>query len=134
MSDRSSRCGLCGRLAARLDAGYCSVRCRSLADAGYTSPQHPAAALAPPSTAVEARVFVTGSLPEPLPDGCAAIAALAGERTVVRVGADDWEGLDAVLAELRDSTQQHDVEIFTLQQFTPGGLAVPAQPSPIARC
>ncbi len=51
-----------------------------------------------------------------------------------RVGADDWEGLDAVLAELRDSTQQHDVEIFTLQQFTPGGLAVPAQPSPIARC
>jgi hypothetical protein len=122
MSDRSPRCRLCGRLAVTLAEGYCSERCRSLADAGYVSPTHSAAALAPPTTAVEARVFVAGALPDPLPAGCAAIAAAGGDRSVLRVSADDWEELDGVLADLRDASRSGAVEIFTLQQFTPGGL------------
>jgi hypothetical protein len=125
MSDRSPRCRLCGRLAVSLGDGYCSERCRSLADAGYTSPTHLPAALAPPTTAVEARVFVSGELPHPLPAFCAAIAETGDQRSVLRVAADDWEELDAMLAELRDTSRSGDVEIFTLQQFTAGGL-VPA--------
>jgi hypothetical protein len=90
MSDRSPRCPLCGRLAVSLADGYCSARCRSLADAGYTSPTHPTAALAPPTTTLEARVFISGELPDPLPAGCAAIAETPGARSVLRVSADDW--------------------------------------------
>jgi hypothetical protein len=122
VSDRSPRCRLCGRLAVTLADGYCSRRCRSLADAGYVSPAHPAAALAPPTTAVEARVFIYGELPDPMPAGCAAIAVMADDRSVLRVGADDWEGLDGVIADLRDASGSGAVEIFTLQQFTAGGL------------
>jgi hypothetical protein len=122
MSDSSPRCRLCGRLAVSLADGYCSERCRSLADAGYVSPTHPAAAVAPPTTAVEARVFVAGELPEPLPAGCAAIARTADDRSVLRLAADDWEELDGVLADLRDASRSGVVEVFTLQQFTAGGL------------
>jgi hypothetical protein len=122
MSDRSPRCRLCGRLAVTLADGYCSARCRSLADAGYVSPTHLAAALAPPTTAVEARVFVAGELPDPLPAGCAAIAQTADDRSVLRVSADDWEELDGVVADLRHASASGAVEIFTLQQFTAGGL------------
>jgi hypothetical protein len=93
-----------------------------LGDAGYTSPTHPAAALAAPTTAVEARVFVSGELPDPLPAGCAAIAETRGARSVLRVSADDWEELDGVLGDLRDAAPSGVVEIFTLQQFTTGGL------------
>ena len=122
MSDSSPRCGLCGRLVVTLADGYCSERCRSLADAGYVSPTHPAAALAPPATAVEARVFVAGELPDPLPAACGPIASLADGRVVLRVAADDWEDLDVALGYLRDSSRSGAVEIFTLQQFTAGGL------------
>jgi hypothetical protein len=122
MSDRSPRCRLCGRLAVTLADGYCSARCRSLADAGYVSPTHSAAALAPPTTAVEARVFVAGELPDPLPAGCVAIAATGDDRAVLRVCAGDWDALDGVLADLRDGSRSGAVEIFTLQQFTEGGL------------
>ena len=122
MSDRSPRCRLCGRLAVTVADGYCSGRCRSLADAGYVSPTHSAAALAPPTTAVEARVFVAGELPDRLPTGCVAIAATGDDRAVVRVCADDWDELDGVLADLRDASASGAVEIFTLQQFTAGGL------------
>jgi len=122
MSDSSPRCVLCGRLAVTLADGYCSARCRSLAGAGYVSPTHPAAALAPPATAVEARVFVAGELPDPLPAGCAAIAQTADGRSVVRVAADSWEDLDGVLTDLSDASRAGPVEIFTLQQFTAGGL------------
>ena len=126
MSDRSPRCRLCGRLAVNLADGYCSERCRSLADAGYTSPRHLDAALAPPTTAVEARVFVTGELPDRLPAGCAVIAQSGDERLAVRVAADDWDELDRVLADLGDASRGGAVEIFTLQQFTAGGL-VPSE-------
>jgi hypothetical protein len=129
MSDRSPRCLLCGRLAVTLTDGYCSTRCRSLADAGYVSPTHPAAALAPPSTAVEARVFVAGELPDPLPARCAAIAETGDDRSVLRVCADDWEELDGVLTDLRDASRSDAVEIFTLQQFTAGGLVPPSTDS-----
>jgi hypothetical protein len=122
MSDRAPRCQLCGRLAVRLANGYCSERCRSLADAGYSSPKHPAAALAPPTKAVEARVFVSGELLHPLPPGCVEIAETGDERSVLRVAVDNWEELDGVLADLRDASRSGDVEIFTLQQFTAGGL------------
>lgn len=122
MSDRSPRCRLCGRLAVTLTDRYCSERCRSLADAGYVSPTHSAAALAPPTTAVEARVFVAGELPDPLPAACVAVAATGDDRSVVRVCADDWDELDGVLADLRDASRSGAVEIFTLQQFTAGGL------------
>jgi hypothetical protein len=71
---------------------------------------------------VEARVFVSGALPDPLPAGCATIVEAADERSVLRVAADDWEELDGVLAELRDASGSGAVEIFTLQQFTAGGL------------
>lgn len=123
MSDRSPRCQLCGRLAVTLPDGYCSARCRSLADAGYVNPTHPPAALAPPCTAVEARVLVRGELPDPLPSGCAVIAETAGENSMVRVSADDWEDLDGLLTDLRDTSPSGTVEVFTLQQFAPGGLA-----------
>lgn len=123
MSDRSPRCRLCGRLAVALADGYCSPRCRSLAEASYTSPTHPHAALAPPTTAVEARAFVAGALPDPLPAGCAAIATTGDERSVIRVAADDWGELNGVLADLRNASRSGEVEIFTLQQFTAGGLA-----------
>lgn len=122
MSDSSPRCPLCGRLAVILTDEYCSARCRSLADAGYVSPTHPTAALAAPATAVEARVFVTGELPDPLPPRCAAILQNADNRSVLRVSADDWDELDGVLADLRDASRSGAVEIFTLQQFTAGGL------------
>lgn len=122
MSDSSPRCPLCGRLAVILTDEYCSARCRSLADAGYVSPTHSMAALAPPSTAVEARVFVAGELPGPLPPRCVAIAATGDDRVVLRIGADDWDELDGVLADLRDASRSGAVEIFTLQQFTAGGL------------
>jgi hypothetical protein len=125
MSDRSPRCRLCGRLAVTLADGYCSERCRSLDDAGYVSPTHSPAALAPPTTAVEARVFVAGELPYPLPAGCAAIAQTADGRSVVRVAASEWEELDGFIADFDDASGSGAVEIFTLQQFTAGGL-VPA--------
>jgi hypothetical protein len=130
MSDRSPRCQLCGRLAVTLADGYCSARCRSLADAGYVSPTHSAAALASPTTAVEARVFVAGELPDPLPAGCAAIAETGDDRSVLRVVADDWRELDVVLADLRDAARSGAVEIFTLQQFTAGGLVGAGTDSP----
>jgi hypothetical protein len=126
MSDRSPRCRLCGRLAVRLDEGYCSARCRSLADAGYASPTHVPAALAAPSAAVEARVLVPGTLPDSLPRGCAPIARAAGGVSMVRVCAEDWQDLDGVLAELRETSAVGTVEVFTLQQFTPGGLVATA--------
>jgi hypothetical protein len=122
MSDRSPRCRLCGRLAVTLADGFCSARCCSLAEGGYVSPTHTAAALAPPTTAVEARVFVAGALPDPLPAGCAAIASLADGRSILRVAADDWEDLDVALGYLGDASGVGALEMFTLQQFTAGGL------------
>jgi hypothetical protein len=71
---------------------------------------------------VEARVFVAGELPDPMPAGCAAIAETRDERFVLRIAADDWDELDGVLTELRDVSRSRAVEIFTLQQFTAGGL------------
>jgi hypothetical protein len=123
MSDRSARCQLCGRLAVALEQGYCSARCRSLADAGYVSPTHVPAALAPPCAGVEARVVVPGPPPDALPRGCAPIARVAGGGSMIRVSAEDWEDLDVVLAQLREASSTGPVEVFTLQQFTPGGLA-----------
>jgi hypothetical protein len=123
MSSPSPRCRLCGRLAVTFDDGYCSARCCSLAQAGYRSPEHPAAALAAQVTAIEARVFLRGERPEPLPAGCAAIAVCGDGRSVLRVSAGTWEELDGVLADLRDASRSGAIEIFTLQQFTPGGLA-----------
>jgi hypothetical protein len=130
MSDRSPRCQLCGRLVVALPDRYCSARCRSLAAAGYVSPTHSPAALAPPTTAVEARVFVTGQLPARLPVGCVAIAVTGHDRSILRVSADDWEQLEAVLADLRDASRPDAVEIFTLQQFTAGGLVPASTDSP----
>jgi hypothetical protein len=124
MSDRSARCLLCGRLAARLDDGLCSRQCRELADAGYTSPAHPPAALAPPTTAVEARVFIHGESADPLPDGCVEIARLGDRRRIVRVAADDWRQLEQMLSDLRGGAGPEAAEIFTLQQFAPGGLTI----------
>jgi hypothetical protein len=132
MSDRSSRCRLCGRLAARLDDGFCSPRCCSVA-AGYTSPTHPPAALAAPTTAVEARVVVHGELPSPLPVGCVEIARLRDRRRVVRVAADDWHQLRAALGEMQGAGPANAVEIFTLQTFTVGGLTTSDHPSPDER-
>ncbi len=123
MSDRSPRCQTCGRLVVRLSrGGYCSARCRSLAEGGYRSPTHPPAALEPPAATLEARVFVSGVLSDRLPAGCAVIATPAAERSLLRISAGDWETLDRVLADLREASRSADVEVFTLQQFTPGGL------------
>lgn len=122
MSDQSPRCGTCGRLVVSLSSGYCSARCHSLADAGYRSPTHPAAALQPPAAMLEARVFVSGVSADRLPPGCAMIAAPDAERSLVRVSADDRETLERMLADLREASRSADVEVFTLQQFTPGGL------------
>jgi hypothetical protein len=130
MSDRSPRCRLCGRLAARLENGWCSQQCRALADAGYTSPTHPAAALAPPTTAVEARVFIEGDSAASLPEGCVEIGRLRDRRRIVRVAADDWPQLEQMLSDLRDGAAPEATEIFTLQQFARGGLTVcPSSPS-----
>jgi hypothetical protein len=125
MSDQAPRCQLCGRLAPRLPDGYCDDRCRALAAAGYSSPKHDPAALAAPRTAVEARVLVGGEVTPPLPSGCARIAELTAGRWLVRAGAQDWTELDEVLGELRDTAPSDSVEIFTLQQFSPGGLGGP---------
>ena len=129
MSDRSARCRLCGRLAARLENGFCSGRCRALTDAGYSSPAHPPAALAPPTTAVEARVFIHGGSADALPDGCVEIARLRDRRRIVRVAADDWRQLEQTLSDLRGGAGPEASEIFTLQQFAPGGLTIsPSSP------
>jgi hypothetical protein len=124
----SERCGLCGRLAVRLEAGYCSARCRELA-AGYVSPRHAAAALAAPATTYQATLLVTGPLPEALPTGCAPIGR-TGARHLLRLGADSWDDLDAAIDEVAGACGEDAVEIFTLQQFAGGGLA---PTSPIRR-
>jgi hypothetical protein len=122
----SERCRLCGRLAVRLEAGYCSARCRQLA-AGYASPPHAAAALAAPVTTCQATLLLTGPLPEALPAGCASIGRTGG-RHLLRLGADSWDDLDAAIEEIGGTCGEDAVEIFTLQQFAGGGLA-PACPT-----
>jgi hypothetical protein len=122
VSDQSPRCLTCGRLVVSLSEGYCSARCQSLADAGYRSPTHPPAALQPPAAMLEARVFVSGVPSDRLPAECAMIAAPDAERSLLRVSADDWDTLERVLADLREASRSADVQVFTLQQFTPGGL------------
>ena len=112
----SERCRLCGRLAVRLEAGYCSPRCRELADT-YTCPPVAAAALAPPATTWLATLLHTGPLPAELPGGCVPIGG-----GLLRLEADSWKELDAAIEDIGEA------EVFTLQQFAGGGLA-PAIPT-----
>jgi hypothetical protein len=84
------RCGLCGRFAVRLDAGYCSPRCAELSET-YTSPPVAAAALAAPTTAFAATLLAAGG-------------------GLTRLGADSWEELEAAV-------EAAGAEVFTLQQF-----------------
>jgi hypothetical protein len=117
----SDRCHLCGRFAVRLEAGYCSARCRELAGS-YASPPHAPAALAAPATTCQATLLVSGPLPDALPAGCAAIGD-TGARHLLRLGAASWDDLDAAIEELGGAFAEDAVEIFTLQQFAGGGLA-----------
>jgi hypothetical protein len=119
VTDRFPRCQNCGRLVFRTADGYCSERCAALAAAGYRSPFIPAAALRAPSHALDARLVVAGGervLPEGA-DDLGEIGPPGSGRRLVRVEADDWDGLAAAIAELPAT------EILTLQQLVPGGLA-----------
>jgi hypothetical protein len=50
------------------------------------------------------------------------IAEPDADRSLLRVSADDWETLDRALSDLREASRSAEVVVFTLQQFTPGGL------------
>lgn len=118
MTDRFPRCQTCGRLVFRTTGGYCSERCAGLAAAGYKSPSFPAAALRAPSHALDARLVVAGG-ERVLPDGAddlGEIGPAGSGRRLVRVEADDSDGLAAAIAELPAA------EILTLQQLVLGGL------------
>ncbi|MBS1677000.1 MAG: hypothetical protein JST08_06410 [Actinobacteria bacterium] len=107
-------CRLCGRPAPRLDAGYCSARCRELAAAGYASPDLPPAALEPPDHLIEARLVA----PSPAPRcGVADLGPVAGGSRLLRVRVDSEAELDAAVVALAADGQP--ARIVTLQRFSP---------------
>lgn len=131
MRKQFRRCLLCGRLVAALKGDYCSDRCAALADDGYASPTQSQFALRPPTSTFDARVTVTGPIPETLPEPCAYLGAIGNPRSgrhLVRFGAEGWDDIETTLAELRESAGEEGVELFTLQRFARGGLGPPRTP------
>jgi hypothetical protein len=133
MSDRSNRCALCGRLVFGLREGCCSTRCAELRER-YTSPPISADALRPPGARFDARVVVTGADPAELRRAGTPVGIVGRPedgRTMVRVEAPSERRLEAAFDELRAAAGADAVEILTIQQLVPGGLAIaPAMPSP----
>jgi hypothetical protein len=133
MSDRFNRCAMCGRLVFGLQEGCCSARCAELRE-HYISPPIAAHALRPPGARFDARVVVTGCDPATLWRGGTPIGAVGRPedgRTMVRVEAPSEARLEEAFDELRAAAGADAVEILTIQQLVPGGLApAPAIPSP----
>lgn len=110
----AAHCRLCGRPAPRLEAGFCSARCRELEEAGYASPKLPSAALERPDHEIEARVIA--ALPSPR-QGVGDLGPAADGSHLLRVRADSREELEAMLAEL--GADGEPARIVTLQRFSP---------------
>jgi hypothetical protein len=134
MSDRFRRCPMCGRLAFGLERGCCSARCAELERGGYTAPPISAQALRPPGARFDARVIVTGADPADLRAAGTPIGVVARPRdgrTMVRIEAESETLLEEAFEELRAAAGADAVQILTIQQLVPGGLApAPAMPSP----
>jgi hypothetical protein len=132
MSDRFNRCLLCGRLVFGLGDGCCSARCAELLDR-YSAPPISADALRPPAARFDARVVVRGGDPAELRRGGTPIGIVGRPedgRTMVRVEAPTEALLEEAFDELRSAAGADAVEILTIQQLVPGGLApAPAIPS-----
>ncbi len=96
-----------------------------MAQSGYRSPHHEPPALAPPRTAVEARLLVGAAVDVAYTPGCTQVAELTDGRRMVRVAAHGWDELNDMIAGLRETFPVDEVAIFTLHQFTEGGLAPP---------
>lgn len=133
MSDRFLRCAMCGRLVFGLRDGCCSDRCTEL-QSRYASPEFSAQALRPPGARFDARVVVTGADPRELHRAGTPIGVVGrpGEgRTMVRIEAPSEASLEESLEALRSVAGADAVEVLTIQQLVPGGLAPPpAVPSP----
>jgi len=133
MSDRFPRCAMCGRLVFGLRDGCCSDRCTEL-QSRYVSPEFSAQALRPPGARFDARVVVTDADPRELrhagtPIGM--VGRLGEGRTMVRIEASSEGTLEESLEELRGVAGADAVEVLTIQQLVPSGLAPPpAGPSP----
>lgn len=69
-------------------------------------------------------MFIQAESADALPDGCVEIARLRDGRRIVRVAADDWRQLEQMVSGLPGGAAPEPAEIFTLQQFVPGGLTI----------